>query len=375
MDADELELILRAVGGDADSFGVLADRYTPTLLGLIYTFVGSTETARDLTQEALLKAYTALGTLHRPERFGSWLRQIAANLAKSHLRQQSHRQTIPLEEHLQQDESAPVDQALLRDELLSSLRSLPEGPRAAVVMHYLSGLAPAEAASRLGISRAAFDTRLSRGRETLRRELSQMMEETFDETQQQVAVYVAGMASRVRAALGDAQRERVAAARELALLAARANLARLAADLKGHDENGRTRTAQLLGDTADRRAEEPLLAALQTDEQPAVLAELCRSLARVGGIGALPALRHLARQTAAIDVNKAATDAVRSLEAPAEAAAGDGDIAVSIADLRAAGIEGLFLDLLADPSPAVQRHAIEGLGRVESLKAVPRLAA
>ncbi|HYF80865.1 MAG TPA: sigma-70 family RNA polymerase sigma factor [Symbiobacteriaceae bacterium] len=377
MPDNELQLVLEAIGGNADSFGRLADRYSPTILGLAYSLTGDMELARDVAQETLLKAYTSLSSLRRPDRFGSWLRQIAANLARTQLRSQGRHPQVGLDELPEQGGvglEETVDRRLARQEVLRTLQSVPEGPRAAVVLHYVVGMAPAEAARHLGISRAAFDTRLSRGRDALRRELTILMDEALTEAKQQVEVYLEGLSERVKSALRAEPRERVTAAKELALLAARANLPRLFRDLKGHDEGVRKLTAQLLGDTLDRRAVAPLMEALQTEDVPAVQAELARSLARLGATAAVPALHALSRNTADMTVHKAADDAVKALSNP-EPPGGDGDIPVEIDDLKAAGMEALLLDLLADDTAPVRVHAADGLGRVESVKAVPQLAA
>lgn len=44
------------------------------------------ETARDLTQEVALRAWTKLGVLKDPRTFPAWVRRIAANAARDHLR-------------------------------------------------------------------------------------------------------------------------------------------------------------------------------------------------------------------------------------------------------------------------------------------------
>jgi RNA polymerase sigma-70 factor, ECF subfamily len=379
---NELRLVLEAVSGNPHSFERLAEHYSPTILGLVYTQVGDMEAARDITQETLLKAYTSLSTLQRPDRFGSWLRQIAVNLARTQLRTQSRRSQVSLD-----GEEAPVlaergdagvertvERNMAKQEILRSLQAVPEGPRAALVMHYLVGLAPAEAAQRLGVSRAAFDTRLSRGRDMLRRELTRLMEETLTETRDEVAVYLAGIANRTKAALKEGQRERVSAAKELALLAARSNLPRLVRDLRAHDEMVRKDTARLMGDTLDRRCAEALMKALPVEAEAAVQAEICRSLARIGVTEAVPLLHKVSRNTADMTVHKAAAEAMKELQALGAATpAGNPDIPVSIDDLKAAGIEVLFLELLSDAGAPVRVHAADGLGRVESVKAIAKL--
>lgn len=137
-------------------------------------------------------------------------------------RQQGRRRQVPLADEIAPapgEADAMIDRTLLKQEVLRCLEAVPEGPREALVMHYLVGLTPAEAAMRLGLSRAAFDTRLSRGREALRKEMTLIVNEAFQETGRQAADYLRGIAERVRVALGRERRDRVSAGRELALLA------------------------------------------------------------------------------------------------------------------------------------------------------------
>lgn len=369
----EMRCVLEAIGGSAEAFSRLADRYGRLILGLAYSYVGQMEAAQDISQEAFLKAWLSLSTLHRPERFGSWLRQITANLARDHLRRQGRRKLLPLEEWDQpQEEDGTMEQRLLREEILKRLDAVPEGPRTALVLHYLMGMEPAEAARHLGISRAAFDTRLSRGREGLRREMTQLMDEALTQSQTEAQRYLDGLSARVRAALTEGQRERATAARELALLAARSNQERLALDLQSHNEATRQAAAQLMAETGDPRAIPALIQGLKVEEEPAVQAEYCRSLARLRATEAAPLLQGLARQTAEMAVHKAAIEAARLLDGPAEPAEA-ADIPVGVADLRAAGIEELLLALLDDESPRVRAHGADGLGRVESVRALAPL--
>jgi len=377
MQHDEIRLVLEAVSGSADAFGTLTDRYSRLILGLAYSYVGDMSAAQDVAQDAFLKAWLSLGSLHRPERFGSWLRQITANMARDYLRRQGRRETVPLEDWDQPHEEDDVMErgllrAEVRAEVLAHLQAVPEGPRTALVLHYLMGLSPAEAATHLSISRAAFDTRLSRGREALRKELTQLMDDVLLNEQNEAQAYLQGLSARVRAALNEGPRERVTAARELALLAARSNLDRLAHDLTNPSEAARQKAVQLMAETGDRRAIPALRELLSTEEEPTVLAEICRSLARLGATEAVASLKHLSRQTADMNVHKAATEAARALEAPDQPPA-DGDIAVTISDLQEAGMEELLLSLLGDPSPQVRVHAADGLGRVESVKSLPAL--
>ena len=67
--------------GDIPAFDQLVRRWDRKIQGVIYRIVGTDDEARDLSQEAFLKAYRALGTFKQEARFSSWLYQIAINAA------------------------------------------------------------------------------------------------------------------------------------------------------------------------------------------------------------------------------------------------------------------------------------------------------
>jgi RNA polymerase sigma-70 factor (ECF subfamily) len=65
--------------------------------------------------------------------------------------------------------ATPSDLPALEDRLdvIEALRSLPEGQRVVVALHYLADLEVGEVARTLGIAEGTVKSRLSRGRDTL----------------------------------------------------------------------------------------------------------------------------------------------------------------------------------------------------------------
>ena len=62
------------------------DRWQDKIHGAVYRILWDREIARDITQEAFLKAYTKLGSFAGGAAFGTWLHAIAINLCRSELR-------------------------------------------------------------------------------------------------------------------------------------------------------------------------------------------------------------------------------------------------------------------------------------------------
>ncbi len=82
----DADLVARTLAGEKDAFGALADRYGKLVSVLAFQKVGNRADAEDLAQDAFLKAYHALADLKEPEKFGSWLYNIAFRLAIDLLR-------------------------------------------------------------------------------------------------------------------------------------------------------------------------------------------------------------------------------------------------------------------------------------------------
>jgi RNA polymerase sigma-70 factor (ECF subfamily) len=74
------ESIARAVqGGDAESFGILVERFEPKLLRYASKFLMSSEDGHDLVQDVFLKAYTNINSFDASRSFSAWVYRIAHN--------------------------------------------------------------------------------------------------------------------------------------------------------------------------------------------------------------------------------------------------------------------------------------------------------
>src|SRR5512135_327777 len=84
---DEVGLLERAMTGDRDAFGQIAEEHRDALLRLCYKMTGSREEAEDLVQETLLKAYSKFGTFQLRSSIGTWLYRVATNACLDHQRE------------------------------------------------------------------------------------------------------------------------------------------------------------------------------------------------------------------------------------------------------------------------------------------------
>lgn len=74
------EAIATAVqGGDAESFGILMERYEPKLTRYARRFVADPDRITDLVQDVFIKAYTNIQSFDASRAFSPWIYRIAHN--------------------------------------------------------------------------------------------------------------------------------------------------------------------------------------------------------------------------------------------------------------------------------------------------------
>jgi len=177
MGRSDEELVEACQGGDASAFDVLVARWEDRIRGAAFRFLGSEEEARDVAQEAFLKAYRALAGFKGEARFSSWLYQIATNLCRDRLRRRKTRATVSLEAL---EEAGPVmvetrpgahERLLERDLALAvrrAIHTLPEEQREVVILKEYQELTFLEIAQALDVPISTVKTRLYRGLGQLR---------------------------------------------------------------------------------------------------------------------------------------------------------------------------------------------------------------
>jgi RNA polymerase sigma-70 factor (ECF subfamily) len=173
---DEGTLIQRAAAGDRHAFGILVRAHQEGVYRCVRGLVRDEEAARDLTQETFLRSFRALPGFRGEAAFGTWLRTIAANAAKSHLRREGARVVVPLDDALPA-EAPPPDAGLEaeadRDALRRALERLPPRQRQVVHLRVYRELPYAEIARRVGSSEDAAKVNFHHAIKRLRRLLAE----------------------------------------------------------------------------------------------------------------------------------------------------------------------------------------------------------
>ena len=178
------ELVTLAVDGDTDAFNELVVRWERPIYGLAYRVLGREEDARDVCQEAFLRAFRSIKGFKGQAKFSSWLYRIALNLCRDWLRKERRVGFVqPLEDvELQTSRSVDpisetVEDLIVRRDLGRAvskvMATLSEEQRTAIVLKEYHGLTFQEIADLLECPLSTVKTRLYQGLSVLRRQLEQ----------------------------------------------------------------------------------------------------------------------------------------------------------------------------------------------------------
>ncbi|HTN99811.1 MAG TPA: RNA polymerase sigma factor [Microthrixaceae bacterium] len=172
------KLVTLAQGGDEAAFRQLVDATYRTMYTLAYRLTGDEEDARDVTQEAYLRAYKGLSGFRGDAQFTTWMYRVTANCAATYVQRRSrHRHDRIADEVDLRDPRPDADPESrseasdLRERLRVSVDALPPKLRAVVVLRDVYEMPHEDIAEELGISVTAAKVRLHRARHRLRSEM------------------------------------------------------------------------------------------------------------------------------------------------------------------------------------------------------------
>ena len=174
--------------GDSTAFEMLVDRYSSDIYALLYRLTDDPNDASDLAQDTFLRALRSVKGFRGDASLKTWLFRIAINESRNRFRWWKRRRrdvTVSLDvtigdsdqtlhDTLADHSESPEDSALARErevKLGEALGQLKEVYREAVVLCDIEGLSYEETATALGLNIGTVKSRISRGRDELRRRL------------------------------------------------------------------------------------------------------------------------------------------------------------------------------------------------------------
>ena len=182
-------LVVRVQKGDKTAFDLLVRKYQHKVAKLVSRYVRDRREVEDVTQEAFIKAYRAIGGFRGESAFYTWLYRIAVNTAKNYLESQSRRppgsdmeiegaELIESGEGLR-DQATPERQ-LLTNEIATTvhrvLEHLPPDLRTAITLREIEGMSYEEIAEVMDCPIGTVRSRIFRAREAIDQELRPLLE-------------------------------------------------------------------------------------------------------------------------------------------------------------------------------------------------------
>jgi len=173
-------LVERVRSGDKQAFNLLVAKYQFKIQNLVSRFIKDRAEQEDVTQEAFIKAYRAIGNFRGESAFYTWLYRIAVNTAKNQLVGAGRR---PPQQDIDIDEGGVVGFAdgltemnspeaiLQNDELVQTIRhaiaELPEELRQAITLREFDGLSYEEISEVMECPIGTVRSRIFRAREAI----------------------------------------------------------------------------------------------------------------------------------------------------------------------------------------------------------------
>jgi RNA polymerase sigma-70 factor (ECF subfamily) len=189
--SDEDARLLRGLrAGIESAYEELLSRYQQPIYGIVYRLLGDQNDACDVVQEIFLKVFRSVHSFKERSSLRTWIYRIAVNEAHNHRRwfSRHRKREVALDredgeygtfEIAPDPRPSPFDVALDREAHVLIERALEEiSPvfRTVVILRDLEGLGYEEIADILQISLGTVKSRILRGREALRRVLSERLE-------------------------------------------------------------------------------------------------------------------------------------------------------------------------------------------------------
>lgn len=163
----------------------LMEYYSEKVYLLAYSFVKDRGLAEDITQEVFLKAFKYLDNFRGEAAIKSWIYRITVNTSKDFLKKKSLKQLLlqsNLLENFKKTESTETSflRAVRNEQLLQIILSMPMKYREVIVLHYFYDMKINELSNVLGLNTNTIKTRLSRGRNILRRKIEAVEGEVIE---------------------------------------------------------------------------------------------------------------------------------------------------------------------------------------------------
>lgn len=171
---EDAAMVKAVLGGDSTAYRGLVEKYQTRVYSMVYGMIRNREDARDLTQEAFVKAFNNLKSFRLEASFYTWLYRIAMNVSIDFTRKRKRREVAGFEEdianrdadggideiHHQDSPVKSLERKQLYGRIMDSLEKLPADQKQVILLRELEGLSYREISEVMGIPEGTVMSRL-----------------------------------------------------------------------------------------------------------------------------------------------------------------------------------------------------------------------
>ncbi|MBX2797428.1 MAG: sigma-70 family RNA polymerase sigma factor [Myxococcales bacterium] len=183
---EDVEMLRAVLQGDGTAYRGLVEKYQNRVYSMVYGMLRNREDARDVTQEAFVKAYRNLESFRLEASFYTWLYRIAMNLAIDLTRKRKRRENAGFDEeiatrdedggiaevHQSDSPSRALERKQLFQQIMTAMEGLPDDQRQVILLREMEGLSYKEIAEVMEIPEGTVMSRLFYARKKLQKLLS-----------------------------------------------------------------------------------------------------------------------------------------------------------------------------------------------------------
>jgi RNA polymerase sigma factor (sigma-70 family) len=164
--ADERAVLALAICGETAAFSELVRRRQSWLRNLLRRLCRDPTLADDLAQQVFLQAWRSLRSLRSANAFGAWLRRLAINTWRAHMR--AGKAALTEDTDVVETESPDTRMVGEQLDLDRALSRLSGDERLCIVLAYSEGMSHSEIGEATGLPLGTVKSHIKRGAERLR---------------------------------------------------------------------------------------------------------------------------------------------------------------------------------------------------------------
>jgi len=164
----EVEILQSVAAGNHSAYGEVFSRHRARAFALAYQYLRNREDAKDIVQDAFIKAFQNLNKFQFDRKFGPWLLTIVRNLSIDFIRRRKKVSSDGLPEVLPDPNSrASAERMVVRGEIWAALSQISSTQREIIFLKDYQGHSYVEIAEILEIPLGTVMSRLHHARKNL----------------------------------------------------------------------------------------------------------------------------------------------------------------------------------------------------------------